>query len=419
MNKRAIIVFAVCILIVFILVTLASANANAKQVIVRFKGEEKPSISELNEIGTVKHEFKYINAFLIDIPEGKMKSLEKSEKIAYLEPVIKIRTLEQTTPWGISRIDAPAVHPYNRGTGIRVCVIDTGIDYNHTDLKDNYKGGYDFHNDDADPIDDNGHGTHCAGTIAAEDNDKGVIGVAPEAHIYALKAIGANGTGEDVNAIKAIEWAIENNIQVISMSWSLDNESQACHDVCDAAYNHGIVLVAAAGNSGDEHPDDDVVFPARYDSVIAVAATDINDNRASWSSDGPEVELAAPGVNIYSTYKNGGYASGDGTSMSCPHVAGTTALILKTKPGSYDANGNTEWDSIEIKRKLRGTADDLGAVGKDNYFGYGLVNASKAATFSSPPPPPVPVPEFSPIGLLAFIGILSVVLAVATLRKRE
>ena len=338
-------------------------------------------LSKMNELGNITHVFKHINVVVVDVPDvhaGKKGTMAMNENIRYTEPIRKVYILDQTTPGGISRIKADDVHYFNKGEGIKVCVIDTGIDYNHPDLKDNYKDGFDFHNNDSDPVDDNGHGTHCAGIIAALDNDFGVIGVAPNASIYALKAMGANGTGDDVNAIKAIEWAIENDMDVISMSWKLDNESQACHDACDAAYSHGIVLVTAAGNSGDENPDDDIVFPARYDSVIAVAATDIDDNRASWSSDGPEVELAAPGVNANSTYKDGGYASCDGTSMACPHVAGTVALLLKMDAKFYDLNSSGTRDPIELRNCLNESADDLGAEGEDNYFGNGCVNVTAA-----------------------------------------
>jgi subtilisin/minor extracellular protease Epr len=188
-----------------------------------------------------------------------------------------------------------------------VAILDTGIDYEHSDLNDNYIGGYDFANNDLEPMDDNGHGTHCAGIVAAEDNEGGVVGVAPEADLYAVKVLDSVGNGYMMD--------------VISMSFGSNLGSTSLETACDNAYSSGVLVVAAAGNDGNPSGEgDNVDYPARCDSVIAVAATDSNDNRAIWSSTGPDVELAAPGVSIYSTYLGGGYATMSGTSMACPHV---------------------------------------------------------------------------------------------------
>ena len=165
-------------------------------------------------------------------------------------------------------------------------------------------------------------------------------------------------------------------MQVINMSLGTSSDVQSLHDAVDAAYAAGIVLVAAAGNSGDTDPDNDVIYPARYASVIAVAATDDTDTRAFWSSDGPEVELAAPGVVIYSTWKGGEYDTKSGTSMASPHVAGTVALLLAANPGLTPD---------EVRTTLQTTADDIGAQGFDNYYGHGLVDAEEAVTGTETP----------------------------------
>lgn len=290
----------------------------------------------------------------------------------------------QTIEWGISRIGADLAWTISRGAdengiGVNVAVIDTGIDKTHPDLVDNIQGGENFvaksFFKDPDPnkwSDDNGHGSHVAGTIAAVDNIIGVVGVAPDANLWGVKVLDRRGSGYTSNVIAGITWAIDNNMQVINMSLGSSSDTQALHDAVDAANAAGIVVVAAAGNSGDgDGTTNKVIYPAKYDSVIAVAATDENDNTPSWSSEGEEVELAAPGVGIYSTWKDGGYDTKNGTSMASPHVAGTVALMLGADP---------TLDPETVRLFLQGAADDLGEPGFDHFFGYGLVDAEESVT---------------------------------------
>ena len=169
-----------------------------------------------------------------------------------------------------------------------------------------------------------------------------MIGVAPEASLYGVKVLNSRGSGYYSDAVAGIQWSVNNGMQVISMSLGGNSHSQGLQDACDAAYNSGVVLVAAAGNDGNSMGSgDNVDYPAGYDSVIAVAATDRNDERPYWSSTGPAVELAAPGVSIYSTCWDDTYATKKGTSMACPHVSGTAALILAAPENTaQDANGD-------------------------------------------------------------------------------
>jgi subtilisin len=261
------------------------------------------------------------------------------------------------------------------------------------DLADNYKGGYDFVNNDADPKDDNGHGTHVSGTVAAIDNNIGVIGAAPEVNLYALKVLGEDGSGSYSDIISALQWAVDNHMDVASMSLGGLVRLKALEDACDSAYESGVVIVAAAGNEGRRK----VSYPAAYNSVIAVTATDDTDTRASFSNYGPQIELAAPGVGINSTlptYKvtltetyGLNYGTLRGTSMATPHVTGAVALLLTTSvPTDYDTNTNGQWDPAEVRQRLQDTATDLGAAGKDIYYGYGLVNASAAVEATTPEP---------------------------------
>lgn len=281
----------------------------------------------------------------------------------------------QTKEWNIERVKADLVWGQTKGIGIRVAVIDTGIDKTHPDLITNIKGGINFVGSGGrryDPNkwnDDNGHGTHVSGIIAAADNSIGVVGVAPEAYLYGVKVLDRNGSGYLSDVIAGIDWAVQTNMDVANMSLGTNSDIQSLHDAVDVAYNSGLVLVAAAGNDGDLDPDNDIDYPARYSSVIAVAATDINNNRAPWSSDGEELELSAPGVSIRSTWKGGTYNTISGTSMASPHVAGVSALYLSIFGSSTPA---------QVRNALNSTALDLGPFGHDNWFGWGLVQADKA-----------------------------------------
>jgi hypothetical protein len=254
-------------------------------------------------------------------------------------------------------------------------------DKDHPDLQANIKGGFNFvsnhHRRPADPEkwdDDNGHGTHCAGIVAAVDNDIGVIGVAPEAHLYGVKVLDRTGNGYESDVIAGIEWATSQGMDVISMSLG-GGYSESMETACDNAA--GIVLVAAAGNGGDgDSTTDECSYPAAYGSVIAVGATNTDNVAPYWSNSGPYLALAAPGVDIYSTYMGGGYATMDGTSMACPHVAGTAALAIASGEGN-------------VRQCLQDTAYDLGDGGKDNLYGYGLVDAFKAAGGEDITPPTI------------------------------
>ncbi len=362
---------------------LMISTAGAVPVIVGFKEKADPGL--VQQQGKLKHSYKHIPAVAADIPEAAIEKMKRNSKIAYIEPDYEVRALEDELPWGINRIDAEIVHSTNKGTGVKIAIIDTGIDYTHPELDNYYQGGYDFVNGDNDPMDDHWHGTHCAGIVAAENNGIGVIGVAPEVELYGLKVMDSSGSGSTSDVTAAIDWAIENNIQIISMSLGTDYNSVTLGTACDRAYNEGILLVAAAGNEGTSSVD----YPAKYDSVIAVAATSSSDTKASFSNTGPEIELAAPGVSVKSTYLGGGYISASGTSMACPHVAGTAALVWTSNPG---------WDNTQVRSRLQETAEDLGYTGWDSIYGFGLVDAEAAASIPIPDdstPPEDPIPDLT------------------------
>ena len=280
----------------------------------------------------------------------------------------------QVLPWGIDRVDAELVWPSgNTADPVKVGIIDTGISDKHPDFLANIKGGVNTVNSNKSWNDDNGHGSHVAGVVAALNNDIGVIGAGPAADLYAIKVLNRNGSGFLSDVIEGIQWAVANGMQVINMSLGTGSDIQSFHDAVIAAKNAGIVVVTAAGNSGGS-----VIFPAAYPEAIAVSATDDTDTIASWSSRGPEIDLAAPGVSIYSTYKGTGYATLSGTSMAAPHVAGSAALVLNIAVGVYDVDADGKWDPDEVQKKLQDRAVDLGDAGFDDLYGWGLVNAYSA-----------------------------------------
>jgi subtilisin family serine protease len=280
----------------------------------------------------------------------------------------------QVLPWGIDKIDAELVWPSgNTADPIKVGIIDTGISTKHPDLVANVKGGVNTINPFKSWNDDNGHGSHVAGIVAALNNTIGVVGGSPAADLYAIKVLNAAGSGYLSDVIEGIQWAVANGMKVINMSLGTASDVQSLHDAVIAAKQAGVLAVAAAGNSGGA-----VSYPAAYPEVIAVSATDQNNVIASWSSRGPEVDLAAPGVAISSTYKGTGYATLSGTSMAAPHVTAAAALVLNTPVGAYDLNGNGVWDPDEVQQKLQDRAVDAGDPGVDPLYGWGVVNAFSA-----------------------------------------
>jgi subtilisin len=362
-------------------------------VIIGFKNVPgKSDIDFVNSYGgIVKRMYKIINAISADVPQESIDIIAKSPSVEYVENDEKvfahvpigscqeIQILKQTVPWGINRIGSRLVNAVgNTGKGIRVGILDTGIDYNHEDLKGNYRGGYNFVGNDNNPIDDNGHGSHVAGTIGAEDNDIGVVGVAPQAYLYSVKVLAFDSTGSTSNIVSGLEWSVDNNMQVINMSLGSEDNSISVNRAIDNTYNAGILIVAAAGNSGNViGSGDSVDYPARYSSVVSVGATDINDKRASFSSTGPALELSAPGVDILSTL-NGNrnkYGTLSGTSMACPHVTGVAALIMSAESGITNSR---------VRIRMQTTAQNMskvtGGFSTKDWYGYGLVDAVRSCS---------------------------------------
>lgn len=363
-----------------------SDDGNVK-ALVSFRGgsEEKQKSVVLDHKGKLKKRHGLINAVSIEIPSDEIERLRENPLVKIVEPNSQVKASSEIISWGLTRIDGPTVHANgNMGSGVRVAVLDTGVDYTHPDLDGNWAGGYDFINGDNDPMDDstNGHGTHCSGIICAErGNETGVVGVAPQARLSGVKVLDSSGYGDYSTIIQGLQWCVNNNIQIASMSLGGTVDSQILKEACDAAYAAGVLIIAAAGNAG--MGTDTVQYPAKYDSVIAVGSTDSMNLRSSFSSTGPTVEIAAPGSGIYSTLPGNRVGSMSGTSMACPQVSGVAALIIKS--------GIT--DPYAVRGLLRVAVKDLGVAGRDEYFGFGLTNANLAVTIEVPVIPVDPITE--------------------------
>jgi len=284
---------------------------------------------------------------------------------------------EYKQDWGISHVGADKAHKaQDKGQGIRIAILDTGVNYNHPDLMGAYAGGYDFINNDNDPMDDNGHGTHVAGIIAASNDGVGIVGMAPDVKIYAIKVSDKQGRGTFSGLVEGINWAIENNIDIVTMSITGNGGTEALQKAVKSAYqDHGILLFVAVGNEGSL-----VGYPAAYDEVIGVGYVNQNDIKSSFSNIGPQVEIVAPGSGINSTWIDGKYRMLSGTSMATPFVTGAAALLLASDEQKWNESGFTNgdgiWTNAEVRSVLQNTALDLGPEGKDDQYGYGLLEVS-------------------------------------------
>jgi subtilisin family serine protease len=321
--------------------------------------------------GSIKYSYTLVPAIAASVPSKALQGLQRDPRVAVIEPDGMAWAIdyaaELDNSWGVKHILAGEVHKTgNLAAGVKVAVLDTGI-AQHADL--GIAGGVNFTSGDGkDYYDRHGHGTHVAGTIAAIRNGAGVVGVSPAIELYSVKVLGDDGGGKYSDIIAGIQWSVDNKIQVTNNSYgSSGDPGTIIKKAFDDAYAAGILHVGAAGNSGNQSGNgDNVIYPARWDSVIAVAAISQSNKRANFSSTGPDLELSAPGVEINSTWLNGAYRKASGTSMASPHVAGTAALVIA---GGVSSN-------TEVRQVLRDTADNLG---NPNHYGYGLINSAAAA----------------------------------------
>lgn len=355
---------------------------NELNVIIVFEAGGKGKVNPHALGGTVKHEYNLINGFAGRFPTQAIKGLINNPNVKYIAADHK---KEATLHIGAPTISAPTAWSYGyTGNGIKVAVIDSGIDSSHPALAGRIVGWYDTINGQSQPYDDNGHGTHCAGIVGSHDST--YTGVAPDVDLMGVKVLDAGGSGYDSDIIAGIEWAVNNGADVISMSIGGKPFAAPANDpVCVAlvnAWNQGVISAVAAGNSGPRPKSID--SPGIEPTIITVAATDdqdttnwTDDDIARFSSVGPtkygdaKPDLAAPGAAIVSCDANTtGWVSYSGTSMATPHVAGAIALILEANP---------TWTPDQVKAALMNTANDLGLDW--NHQGAGEIDVWSAINY--------------------------------------
>lgn len=368
-----------------------TSHYHMNQVVVKFKQE--PSEADITRMqqeigGSHVHKLGYTYIFESGSMEAKqLMNYFQKWNIEYAEPhflyltndIKKLEAPNSNTvmkpndslysryQWNLPQIETEAGWNVNKGSeNVTVAVVDTGVDINHPDLKDQIVSGYNVVQPGEKPLDDVGHGTHVAGVIGAVvNNNLGIAGMSWYNRVMPVKVLDQSGAGSTYAVAQGIIWATDHGAKVINMSLGNYADAQFLHDAIKYAFDHDVVLIAASGNDNTERPG----YPAAYPEVLAVAAVDEKKAKASFSNYGDYIDVAAPGVSIASTYPSNQYAALSGTSMASPHVTALAALIRSANP---------DLKNTDVMRIIKETAMDLGTSGNDKYFGSGLIDVASA-----------------------------------------
>ncbi len=391
MKKFAAFLFA--LLFLLILLPQPAHADNTDRLIVKFKHTVPNATRDdiANQAAASKKEMlKLQDTVVLHVPKGQAnglaKQLAKNPNVQYAEEDAKAQALDIpndpdfSNQWGLTKILAPNAWNVTHGSASTLIAIDdTGIDGAHPDLSGKIVSRANFTTDPDE--DNNGHGSHVAGIAAAQTNNGiGVAGTAYNTKLLSVKVLDSNGSGYYSWIANGITWSADNGAKVINLSLGGSASSQTLQSAVNYAVGKGVVVVAAAGNNGNTQP----FYPANYSNVISVAATDSNDHKASWSNFGSWVVIAAPGVNILSSYQ-GGYSYLSGTSMATPFVSGVTGLIWSQHP---------TWSESQVVSKLENSADKIAGTGTN--WKYGRVNACNAVDCNSVTTTPTPTMTPSP-----------------------
>jgi subtilisin family serine protease len=291
-----------------------------------------------------------LRGFAARMTEDQARALAADKRIAYIEPDQEMYAIAQTLPWGIDRVDADisstlAGNGSGSVSGVNAYVIDTGIDTGHADLNVvghvNFAGGQNR--------DCHGHGTHVAGTVAARDDSNDVVGVAPGARLTGVKVLSCSGSGSNAGVINGVDWVTANAARPATANMSLGGGvSNALDTAVRNSADSGVFYALAAGNSGVDACTSSPARAGTHNGVATVAATDSNNNEASWSNYGNCVDIWAPGVSVLSTRRGGGTTTFSGTSMASPHVAGSGTLYLSGNSGASAAQVESALKSTDV-----------------------------------------------------------------------
>ncbi|KYD27492.1 S8 family peptidase [Parageobacillus toebii] len=381
-NKMLLVIIMSLIFFTFNIPKTFADNNHEQRYFVTFKEEVDTDYIKEKE-GKIIQQFNTSSSVLIEASSETIQRIKDNNEIVSIEldveveideayetdwGLIDIDPQEQLIPWNIDYIGSTYAHQIDiTGKNVKVGIIDSGINP-HKDLK--VSGGINIVGNNGNYYDDYGHGTKVAGIIAALDNSYGIIGVAPDVELYSIKVLKSNGKGSISDVVAGIEWAIENDIDILNFSLQTTIDNSVLRNAIQKAYENNILLVASAGNMGGTKKVDTVTYPAAYDEVIAVAAVDKNGERASYSSTGKRIDISAPGDYVYTTVQSGLYFLATGTSMAAPHVSGVAALVLECQP-NLDVE---ELRKILLKSKK--------PFGNPKLYGKGIIDVPKAIKFS-------------------------------------
>ena len=386
--KKLAVTFALLVLLTSISIPssfAATSENDLEKVIISFEdGIDYQALEDMD--ADIHSELDAISSVIASIPSTTVMKADTDVAIKSISEEQIFKAAAQQPSWGYQHIKAPSALKLGyTGKGVKIAVIDSGINSQHPDLK--VAGGASMIAESSPFTDGAGHGTHVAGVISALNNTYGVVGAAPDAELYSVKVLSSNGAGTLEHVLNGIQWAIDQKMDIINLSLTTGQNMPELQAILKKANDLGIVVVAAAGNietidtkGAYIQQNSDVLYPARYSSVIAVGSTDTNNRQSEFSYHGPSVELVAPGEGIYSTFSTtktigqDDYIASEGTSVSTPFAAAVFAQYMEAYPHLTNS---------QLRETVKRAVIDLGPKGKDPSFGHGLVQSlqSKVSLF--------------------------------------
>ena len=393
-------IFASIFILIFALLWTQSAYAvsdNGDRLLIKFRSfaSDQQRESLIKDLRILKSEkLRFRDSFILQVPKGKasefVANFSKNSLVEYAEKDEVAFALEvpndpdYPSQWGLEKIAAPGGWDITHGvSSVTIAIADTGIDGTHPDLGSKIAVAVDCTNScvAVSPVDGNGHGTHVARIASAvTNNNQGVAGVGYDTSLASVQVLDSSGSGYYSWVANGIIWAADSGAKIINLSLGGTSSSSTLQNAVNYAWNKGVVVVAAAGNSSSTRRQ----YPAYYSAAIAVAATDSGDSKASFSTYGSWVDVAAPGLDILSTYP-GGYTNLSGTSMATPFVSGLAGLLF-----SY----HSAWTNSQVRSQIEQTADNI--LGTGTYWRYGRINACRALECGSASPTPTSIPTPTP-----------------------